>query len=61
MMPNKLCPMGFGNTLYSRTEQICLGTVCSWFNEETGKCAVSELSGKTEGKKSTKAKKSTEG
>ena len=65
MMPNKLCPMGFGNTLFTRTDYICLGTVCSWFNDETGKCAVAELAFKSEAKpevkKTTKAKKPTEG
>ena len=54
--PNKLCPMGFNNTLFTRTDYICLGAVCSWFNEETDKCAVVELAGKTEVKKTAKKK-----
>ena len=59
-IPDKLCPMAFGNSRHVRTECICLGGVCSWFVEETGKCAVAVLA-KVEAKKTVKAKKPTEG
>ena len=55
-MPNKLCPMGFNRSGESKTESLCLGFVCAWFDKESGSCAVVKPAAK-----STKSKKATEG
>ena len=59
-IPDKLCPMCFGNSLFSRLECPCLGGVCMWFNEETGKCVLAPIKAEAAAKAKPKAKKSAE-
>lgn len=35
---NKLCPMGFNNTLFNRNACPCLGELCMWFDKDNGAC-----------------------
>lgn len=35
---NKLCPMGFNNTLFNRNACPCLGEMCMWFDKDNGVC-----------------------
>ena len=61
-MPNKLCPMGFNRPGESKTESLCLGFICAWFDRESGSCAVAKPSVAAKpAAKSTKPKKATEG
>lgn len=56
VFPNKLCPMCFSGDP-ARTNSMCVGALCSWYDEAVGACAISALSGTTSGQKAKTAKK----
>ena len=58
-IPDKLCPMCFCNSRASRLNSPCVGGMCMWFDEETGKCAVVPVKAEAP-KAKPKAKKSAE-
>jgi len=49
--------MGFNRSGELKTESLCFGLICAWFDKESGSCAVFSKSVSSTAPKTTRSKK----
>ena len=57
----KLCPFRFANPATGSIGGLCVGSLCTWYNEKEGRCVAVPAATTTAKPKTTRAKKTTEG
>ncbi len=57
----KLCPFRFANPAAGSIGGLCVGSLCTWFNEKDGRCVAAPAAAPATKTKTIRTKKTTEG